>query len=273
MKEVKRSGGKYQSSLGPDLMPLRSTKDVAEQLTTTTTTADKQQHNREPTKVPGEPNSNVVPNMFGHLKQFETLQRPRPPSGGGHGAAHCIFTGDLFTDIAQDEDKIRSVVTQKPLPVNTYAPPKRCIFTGDDLPPTQALLRRPPETPKEVWLSARAGPDDADWRPSSSSAVSSAELQRLREWKTRCVMPETLDGIGGFAPPILTESHPDPNAHAHWQNERAARAWADQADKEGSRLSRERAALEVANRPQSEYGERRLSRRRGEVFSPFAPRA
>jgi hypothetical protein len=291
LKEMKRTKGKYVSTLGVDLVPPpKPERSLAPAAAAPAAEA-----------VPPAPTAPQPPRRFDyfrHLREFETPARPRPPLGGGLGSDHCIFTGDRFNNAGVNEGEIRSVVTQQPLPLPTALPPRvymanrpvylpgdrlvtpaqpTCIFTGDDLPPPQRpssrVVARPPETPAEVWLAARSGAERSEWPSGPSGAVLSVQLQRLREWKGRCVMPETIEGVPGFGAVGEGGRGPaDAEAEAAWRIERQFREWETQTDREGARRSRERAELETANKAVSEYGERRPSRGTGDVFTPYAPR-
>lgn len=308
LKEMKRTAGKYVSTLGPDLLPppKQTTQPVkAEALTPAWA-------HPEPSKLQQEPAAPVMPDYFRHLREFETIGRPHPPLGGGFGGEHCIYTGDRFNNVDNVEGAVRSVVSQEVLPApaapgprvykahrgdkanqadyrvnrSVYLPGDRtvtasqptCIFTGDDMPSSSAAAevppKPPPETPAELWEMARGGDDRKEWRAAPSGAVASASLQRLREWKSRCVMPETIGGVGGFGSTdgARGAAARDAEAVRLWTNERQFREWEDQTGKAEGRLFRERSENLIANQPVSEYGERRPARGRGDVFSPFAPR-
>ena len=296
LKEMKRTKGKYVSTLGVDLVPPPKPERRAGAPATASAAA-----------APTAPAAPAAPepqpprrfDCFRHLREFETPARPRPPLGGGLGPDHCIFTGDRFNNAGVNEGEIRSVVTQQPLPLPNALPPRvymanrpvylpgdrlvtpaqpTCIFTGDDLPPPQRpphVVARPPETPAEVWLAARSGAERSEWPAGPSGAASSVQLQRLREWKGRCVMPETIEGVPGFGAVGAGGHGPavaDAEAEAAWRIERQFREWENQTGREEARRSRERAELETANKAVSEYGERRPSRGTGDVFTPYAPR-
>ena len=74
-------------------------------------------------------------------------------------------------------------------------------------------------------------------------------LRRLREWKTRMVMPEALGEIGGFSPPDprgVVEAKED--AKAAFARERDYREWASGEDAKSAARRREAVDREIANR-------------------------
>jgi len=145
-----------------------------------------------------------------------------------------------------------------------------------DLPPTYTEPKARGETPAIVCERLEwRGPPSGDSDPSAE--VTNVQLQRLREWKSRCVMPESIEAVAGFRAGGVGVGEGDGKALASalvdaWTNERRFREWDDQTGKQSAQLARERVQLLVANKAVSEYGERLPTRRKGDVFAPYASR-
>lgn len=201
-----------------------------------------------------------------HGTQPSTTTAPHPPMGGGLGPKHCIYTGDDFV-VDGDAEAMRAQASAVYHEFPHQPGPTICIYTGDDLAAPAPGIRPSrirqepvpplPPTSHAVWLPA---PRDAD-------------LQRLSEWKTRCFMPESLDGIPGFAPTVPTLAGGRDKKDALWQQERKSRE--QQSEASAQDKSRRLAAMnrEVsANARTNDYGDPVAPRRKGEVFAPWAER-
>lgn len=128
-----------------------------------------------------------------------------------------------------------AAVAEKPLPASRN---NRCMFTGDDLPPPAS-------------------------RPDS--------LRRLSEWKTRMVMPETIDQLQGFE----RQERPGTGARGQdgvWSHERAWREMRSDDAKVDATKRRVDVDKEVANKLDNAYGMRVPPRKKGELLPPWAPR-
>ena len=193
----------------------------------------------EPTRPPPK-----GPNMLAHLPPGPS--KPRLPLGGGRGPTCCFFTGDEFVIHG----------TQPQMQLEKGPPePLRCIYSQDDLPERTKEMVRLPATPSAAWLPAH--PSD--------------EMQRLREWKTRCVMPEDLRGIPGLG--AKAASNTPRGKDAAWENEREWREMIDGRERDQARLVFENAQKAAKNQAVTDYGERLPARGKGDVFAPFAPRS
>ena len=167
-----------------------------------------------------------------------------------------------------------------PAPAEATAPfaaPRRCMYTGDDLPPDARPLRRPTGR-DEAWeiikrgdgRVGRAGRTIFNQEDAPPPSGEPETLRHLREWKTRMVMPERLDMHSGFAVSPVTAR--DADLDAAWANEVEHRQWAHGQDRIDKQRQREETEREVQNRAVSAYGEALPRRGKGDVFAPFAPR-
>lgn len=172
---------------------------------------------------------------------------------------------------------------------------RHCIFTGDDLPEAPVRAAKPhsigaPVTGEKYqrWLGGNAH-DRGDSALQRGVYVYNQEavaapvavppsLKVLREWKTRMVMPETLDQHEGFHRPGTGMASNSEDAawkaqqDAAWHNESEWRQWEDGQKKLEHVRRREVMDRQVANGAISAYGEKLPARGRGDVFAPFADR-
>ena len=187
--------------------------------------------------------------------------------------------------------------------------PRRCLYTGDDLPPQLAGGKPVPRYRDEAWrfgaglkagtarptplppatdtliarVDAAAAPpqqrcvytgDDLP-RPSSATAAQPEALRRLQQWKTRLVMPERLEGLDGFGALMHHQHHAKPKAKAkdaQWEEEKAYREMMDGTEARDERKRRDEVDLLIADKQVNAYGERLPTRAKGELLPPWAPR-
>ena len=194
----------------------------------------------------------------------------------------------------------------KPEPAPVLMEPRRCMFTGDDLPPAPARAQNPypvgaPVTGERYqrWVSNQPHRNvglrdasgafyiynqedvngDKDVNPPPAALPDS--LQRLRELKKQTIMPETLDMHEGFHTPGAGMDVQDFSAadaewraqqEAAWKNEVEWRQWEDGQKKLDRVKRREAVDREIANGAVSAYGEVLPKRGAGDVFAPWAAR-
>lgn len=252
------TGGKYKSSLSADLMPT--------------------EHKPPPAyKEPAAPSNLGV----GGLLPRSTQPAAPPPAAAAASAPRKF----------EDRAKLPPPEAPPAAPPPPPREPRRCMYTGDDLPPEprRAAQAHPIGAPVtgeryQRWLGAQHREGSATRQSVAQGeglcvfnqetlpphASEPETLRRLRELKTRTVMPETLGQHGGFAP--IAANAPDPDVAAAWANELEQRQWAHEQHGLAKQRRKEEVAREINNRAVSAYGEKLPARGRGDVFPPWAPR-
>ena len=243
------TGGKYKSTLGPDLMALEPKKPVV-------------------VKEPAAPSQLGVGGLVPRSTAAPTPKNvEEPPARKQY----------------EDRAKLPPPPPPEPPPAQPALEPRRCMYTGDDLPPAprQAARAFPPGPPVteekyQRWRS-RQQREDADSQllfngeGVDAPPAEPESLRRLRQLKTKVVMPETLDQHAGFATPASGKR--DADLDVAWSNELEQRKWAHEQKQLGKARTTDEMDRLIANKAVSAYGERLPQRGRGDVFAPFAPRS
>jgi len=239
-----QTGGKYKTSLGPDLVPPDLQKEIV-------------------VKPPAAPSNLAV----GALVPQSAVPKPPPDSQ------------EPAPPKKKYEPRANLPPPPPPPPPAAEVPleVRPCIFTGDDLP---AQPQRAKPTGRDVAWEVKRGrrehrgeniynQEDIDvpWAPQRAPEPESMRI--LRE-KKRMVMPETLGMLNGFGKGERPAA--DADVEANWSNERVFRQWDFGRVKGEGVKKREEADKETANAAVSAYGERLPPRAKGDVFAPWAPR-
>ena len=277
------------TSLQPDLVP-KPTQTTASSMTKRPPKSQLDEIWREPQPEEAQSEKNLV---GAEPRQYqERIHFPRAVLRAGHGNAlpwEPAVAGSAPTELEPA--------------------PRKCMYTGDDLPPRSVEGKPEPRHRDEAWrfgaglppgkprptpappptdtliarVDASAAPaavrcvftgDDLPRAPVATASQPEA-LRRLQQWKTRMVMPERLESIGGFD--ALKGLERDGGKEKfkqdrEWQEELAFRAWNDETRAKDVRKRRDEVDKLIADKQVNAYGERLPPRARGELLPPWAPR-
>ena len=160
-------------------------------------------------------------------------------------------------------------------PVEYYEEPRRCFFTGDDLPPFQRVKQPPGRKPIWPHRESKWGKDILIYNQEDMPKPEPKHpaLQRLHEWRSKVVMEERLDMHDGFSA-IEGASKADREVvkNEWFEGEAKFRGWEDGQSKLSAEARAVAVLQEQKNDKRTQYGEKMPPRGKGELLPPWAPR-